>query len=670
MMLAVAPSPPNLSLDHDRHIEGSTSSVAQPLPSSAVFLGPLQPTDGSLLTIEQLLNNPVEFKQGCLTPSAGVLTAGVAEHKYKPINDEPMSEDEDDQPPAKETAPAPSPSKPAQSMETLFSGSLNMDWPTRTPRHPGFNNHGNTCFLNSVLQCLLHTTPLLNIVLSHEHSKAGFCMICLLRELSRSSFLNKKRGTGMIMSNLNKIAKGMRQGRQEDAHEFLRYSVDALQRSALAVYSSTSSKHPNPNKIPHALAETSWVHAIFGGRLRSRVSCRTCHHCSDTFDSLLDLSVEINRSYNLLHALGQFVKPEILSGEDAYRCEKCKKPVTAEKFMTVHEAPVCLTIHLKRFSPTGRKIVNQIAYPEVLDLQKFMSEGQKGKKYVLNGVINHLGSGPNSGHYTAHVRGADGRWTSMDDELVSPCSGPPLNHKNAYVLFYIQSDKARPTATNDDDDALSSLGGQKRSRDDMESDSLRTGFKPNGTQIKTQPWDIFRTPKKSRIEDNTKAKQGVAGPSRATPVGVAPIFQKSLVNYKDSDDIEDEGEVVESNSTNKAASPIASPAKSTSSESTIKPHTASAAPNKPTTLPKINISSTPKAPAVSSPVKANSFYGNSQKKDKNPIFHPLTGISASDNLYDKRDSSTIDVKREMGFGQFGGGKQPRVKERMKGKKGS
>jgi hypothetical protein len=69
-------------------------------------------------------------------------------------------------------------------------------------------------------------------------------------------------------------------------------------------------------------------------------------------------------------------------------------------------------------------------------------------------------------------------------------------------------------------------------------------------------------------------------------------------------------------------------------------------------------------------VKANSFYGNSQKKDKNPIFHPFTGISASDNLYDKRDSSTIDVKREMGFGQFGGGKQPRVKERMKGKKGS
>lgn len=30
------------------------------------------------------------------------------------------------------------------------------------------------------------------------------------------------------------IAKHMRKGRQEDAHEFLRYAIDALQKSCLA----------------------------------------------------------------------------------------------------------------------------------------------------------------------------------------------------------------------------------------------------------------------------------------------------------------------------------------------------------------------------------------------------------------------------------------------------
>ncbi|CUA69378.1 ubiquitin specific peptidase 36 [Rhizoctonia solani] len=672
MMLAVASPPPTLPLDHDKHIETPTSPVVQPQQTS-VFFGP---QEKPLRTIEDLLKNPIEFKQGCLTPSAGVLTAGISEHKYKPINDEPMSEDEEDQPPTDEKPLDSTPSKSTQTAERLFSGSLDMDWPTQTPRHPGFNNMGNTCFLNSVLQCLLHTPPLLNILRGHQHDKTGFCMICLLRELAQASFFNKKRGTGMVLTHLAKIAKGMRQGRQEDAHEFLRYSVDALQRSALAIHSSSSSKHPNPNKIPHGLAETSWVHAIFGGRLRSRVSCRTCHHCSDTFDSLLDLSVEINRSSSLMNALTQFVKPEILSGEDAYRCEKCKKPVTAEKFMTVHEAPVCLTIHLKRFSPTGRKIVNQITYPEVLDLQKFMSEGQTGKKYILNGVINHLGPNPNSGHYTAHVRGANGRWTNMDDEVVTSCIGPPLNHKNAYVLFYIQTDKAHPTQANDDDDVFSSLGGQKRSRDDMESNGSRLGPKPSRIQVKTSTWgDLFQPSKKSRIEDNGKAKQGVAGSSRPAPIGVASVLGGSLVNYVGSDDIEDvedEGQVVDSNPTNKST-PVASPTQRTAATDPP-PNATSTTPSKPTPQFKNTPFSTPnpKAALIFSPIKPSSFYGNTQKKDKRFERTPFSGLSGPGSLHAKRDSGTSDIQKQMdasmGFHQFGGHKQQRAKERMRGKK--
>ncbi|KAG8759728.1 hypothetical protein FRC11_001513 [Ceratobasidium sp. 423] len=599
-MLAVAP-PPNIPLDHDRHIERPTSPVVQSPP--AVFIGPVQPADGPPSALEELLKNPVEFKQGCSTLSAGVLAAGIPEGKYKAINDGPMSEDEDDQHSTDEKPSTPTPSKSTQPAETLFSGSLNMEWPAQVARHPGFNNLGNTCFLNSVLQCLLHTPPLLNILLDHEHDKTGFCMVCLLRDLARASFFNRKRGTGMIINNLNKIAKGMRQGRQEDAHEFLRYSVDALQRSALAIYCSTSSKHPNPNpnKIPHALAETSWVHTIFGGRLRSRVSCRTCHHCSDTFDSLLDLSVEINRSASLMHALSQFVKPEVLSGEDAYRCEKCKKP--------------------------------------------------KGK------------------------RGADGRWTAMDDELVTSCAGPPLNHKNAYVLFYIQSDKARPMQANDDDDVFSSLGSQKRPRDDMESDGPRSGSKPNGMQVKTRPWDMFPVTKKSRIEDTTKAKQGIAGPSRPTPVGVASGLGRSLVNYGDSDDIEDEGEVVnQSSSTIKPTSPAASPAKPNINNSPPKPTSASTTPGKATPQPKPSLLSAPKASQVFSisPVKPSNFYGSSQKKDKHPGMNPYSGLSGSNNLHAKRDSSVSDIQKQMdaslGFHQFGPMKQPRAKERMKKKK--
>ena len=105
----------------------------------------------------------------------------------------------------------------------------------------------------------------------------------------------------------------MRRGRQEDSHEFLRYAIDALQKSCLAGY---------PPKIDPKIAETTWVHKLFGGRLRSRVSCRSCGHNSDTFDRVLDLSLDIYNVDSLKKALRKFIAPDLLKGSDKYKCEK------------------------------------------------------------------------------------------------------------------------------------------------------------------------------------------------------------------------------------------------------------------------------------------------------------------------------------------------------------
>lgn len=125
----------------------------------------------------------------------------------------------------------------------------------------------------------------------------------------------------------------MRRGRQEDSHEFLRYAIDALQKSCLAGYppcvslfffvrdTYANSTHHN-SKLDPKLAETTWVHEIFGGRLRSRVTCHDCGHNSDTFDRILDLSLDIFRSDSLKDALKKFVAVDHLKGADKYKCEK------------------------------------------------------------------------------------------------------------------------------------------------------------------------------------------------------------------------------------------------------------------------------------------------------------------------------------------------------------
>lgn len=64
------------------------------------------------------------------------------------------------------------------------------------------------------------------------------------------------------------------------------------------------------------------MHRIFGGRLRSRVTCRECNYNSDTFDSMLDISLDIYGSSTLKDALKQFVAVDYLRGSDKYKCEK------------------------------------------------------------------------------------------------------------------------------------------------------------------------------------------------------------------------------------------------------------------------------------------------------------------------------------------------------------
>lgn len=65
-----------------------------------------------------------------------------------------------------------------------------------------------------------------------------------------------------------------RLGRQEDAHEYLRCVLDAMHEAFL--------KHIKP-KPPPELASTTFIHRIFGGKLRSEVGgillfCHCRHH--------------------------------------------------------------------------------------------------------------------------------------------------------------------------------------------------------------------------------------------------------------------------------------------------------------------------------------------------------------------------------------------------------
>lgn len=348
-------------------------------------------------------------------------------------------------------SPSTTSSSPTKKSSDLFPFKIALHSPKlMKEKGTGLVNKGNTCYMNSTLQALLHLPPLATALLMLEPDQLygrlgakpaqkfdaiGEMIKLAKKTISRSGSENPTSPISFI-HDLKSYARTLVKYRQEDAHEFLRFLLESMQYGSLV-------RAPKTLKPFDPLRETTLVHKIFGGKLRSRVTCERCNHNSDTYDTILDLSLDVRKSHNstVATALEHFTSTDHLNGTEKYRCEKCKMSVNATKRFTIHQAPPVLTIHLKRFTLTGQKITKQIGFGEELNLNKnVLSEGQPMQKYKLHAVIHHHGGGPNSGHYIASVRGSSGkRWYEMNDSSVQALRGAPVNSSSAYVLFYVRA---------------------------------------------------------------------------------------------------------------------------------------------------------------------------------------------------------------------------------------
>ncbi|CAA3025438.1 ubiquitin carboxyl-terminal hydrolase 23 [Olea europaea subsp. europaea] len=343
----------------------------------------------------------------------------------------------------------------------------------------GLRNLGNTCFLNSVLQCLTYTEPLAAYLQSGKHQTscrtAGFCALCAIQKhVSRAL-----QSTGRILepkdlvSNLRCISRNFRNARQEDAHEYMVNLLESMHKCCLP--SGVPSESPNAY-------EKSLVHKIFGGCLRSQVKCMQCSYCSDKFDPFIDLSLEIMKADSLYKALAHFTAKEQLDGgARQYQCEQCKEKVKALKQLTIFKAPNVLTIHLKRFGShvQGQKIDKKIEFGPALDLKPFVTGPYDGDlKYTLYGVLVHAGWSTRSGHYYCFVRTSSGMWYSLDDNQVVQVNERKVLQQKAYMLFYVRDRRnfasKKPDVIQKENVVMNAFGKEAISKSQAHKDSLNT----------------------------------------------------------------------------------------------------------------------------------------------------------------------------------------------------
>lgn len=340
----------------------------------------------------------------------------------------------------------------------------------------GLDNLGNTCFMNSILQCLIHTEAL-RLKCVSESSTAVNASSPMRGRLFRSfaKLVNKAwhNETSEIYtalrefrSQMTKYASMFAGSSQHDAQEFLVYLLEGIHEDVNEISKKPYYKEDIPDSYsPQQKAKESWkryqsressfIIDTFVGQLKSTLTCQVCGYQSDTYDPYFDLSLPIPRksltsttifNCSLDDCLQEFTSKETLDGYDKPRCSRCKTPQPCTKQFTIEKFPRILVIHLKRFSMRNRfsKLDTKVTFPVAgLCLSQFASEEQKQRQgldavctYNLYGIANHSGTAF-SGHYTAYCKSDNKRsWNCFNDRSTSELSETRLVSSSAYVLFY------------------------------------------------------------------------------------------------------------------------------------------------------------------------------------------------------------------------------------------
>jgi len=328
----------------------------------------------------------------------------------------------------------------------------------------GLRNIGNTCFMNSVIQCLSNTKPLMNYLVQDDYSREINTSSSSMKGSLVKAFATVIKGLWKVNGRvvdpsslkgaIQRFAPRFSGYNQEDSQEFLRYLLEGLHEDVNRV---TTRPAPINTEIDTSLsvseqAMEAWKRYIrrddshlvdlFVGQLKSTLQCTHCNHESVTFEPFWDLSLGIpSRSgeVSLLECFDAFTKEETLDGDEMPSCEACKTRRKSTKRYTLYRLPKILVVHLKRFSPTERfrqKLSSVVSFPlSGFSLSRY-TDSVTCSSYNCYAISNHSGT-LSSGHYTAYAKHPNsGQWHLYNDTRVSKCSSSSVITNEAYLLFF------------------------------------------------------------------------------------------------------------------------------------------------------------------------------------------------------------------------------------------
>ena len=350
----------------------------------------------------------------------------------------------------------------------------------------GLANIGNTCFFNSVLQCLRLCPKMGEIFLAakpvhlREESKYSQFVLAfqtLMRDFWKECPPSGSRPTMIprgffqsLYTVLEETNNGWYQrGQQADAAEAIQYILESLhdgmyRRVTMEVVGNPSSCE----EVSQIKAIESWssyfakeyspiVHNFYG-QTQICVRCEQCGSVTERYEPWLMIKAPIpggdqvgSSAPSLDTCLTEAFASDTL---DDYECNVCtqkaghKMKGRATLTNRISRLPPIVILQIKRFVNERNKIVGKLKWDlDNVDLASVMafSRNPYGEashtSYETFAVIEHHGS-LQGGHYTMYAKQNE-QWLEYDDSSITDVTPDHVVSGNSYILFLLPKSETK-----------------------------------------------------------------------------------------------------------------------------------------------------------------------------------------------------------------------------------
>ena len=322
----------------------------------------------------------------------------------------------------------------------------------------GLKNLGNTCFMNTCLQTLIHSEYFIKSLIykkkliSTRNTPITYYFIKLLElMISQDNDVVSPKDFKEIISEKHHRFRGYS---QHDCQEFCRILLEDMNQELNEIktpepYKELSTLNKSKMECDKEFDETfkkrenSLIMDCFYSQIINIFKCE-CGFETYSFQKVLDFPLLLPKKNDskttIKDLLDEFFETEEIKFET--KCEKCHKKTNHEKKAKFSQPPNILILSLQRIDERRkRKNKCSVEFPDKLSIADYIDDdcGHKNEnKYELYGISKHYGD-MEFGHYFAYIKLDGKRWYEFNDSKVISNSDEKYSSfisSSAYILFY------------------------------------------------------------------------------------------------------------------------------------------------------------------------------------------------------------------------------------------